>query len=87
MIGFLDAGVAWNGLNPYSKENSFNTQVIRDGSLTVTIQNQREPIVYGYGFGLRGRILGYFIRADWAWGVDDRVVLDPIFYLSLALDI
>jgi isocitrate dehydrogenase len=45
-----------------------------------------EPIVGGYGFGLRSRLLGYFLRADWAWGVDDGEVKPRIFYLSLALD-
>jgi len=49
--------------------------------------NNNEPIVGGYGFGFRTKFLGYFVKADWAWGVVDRVIQKPIFYLSLSLDI
>jgi len=86
IIGFSDIGSAWNGLHPYSEENKFNEQVIVQNPLTITIDSNREPIIYGYGFGLRSRLLGYFMRADWAWGVDDGVVLPSVFYFSLSLD-
>jgi hypothetical protein len=46
----------------------------------------REPIVGGFGFGGRAQVLGYFIRADLAWGVDSGYLLEPIFYLSFSLD-
>lgn len=87
IVGFGDLGTAWTGPDPYSEENAFNTQVINNGPLTYTIKNQREPIVGAYGFGLRSRLLGYFVRADWAWGVDDGVVQDHVFHFSLALDL
>lgn len=86
IIGFGDIGSAWTGPSPYSDQNAFNSQVIKSGNLTIEVKNNRDPVVYGYGFGLRSRILGYFVRADWAWGVDDGIVLDSVFYLSLALD-
>ncbi len=86
IIGFGDIGSAWTGLHPYSENNAFNSRVLETGNLTIEIKNNRDPVVYGYGFGLRSRILGYFMRFDWAWGVDDGVVLDRVFYFSLALD-
>ncbi len=86
IVGFGDVGTAWTGWDPYSTDNSFNTSVIQDGNLLITIENQREPIIYGYGFGLRSRLFGYYIRFDWAWGVDDGVVLPSIKYLSLSMD-
>jgi hypothetical protein len=88
LIGFGDVGSAWTGLHPYSEENEFNRQDITTGggAVTVVIKNNREPIVYGYGIGLRTRLLGYFVRADWAWGVDDGVRQPAVFYLSLNLD-
>lgn len=85
-VGFSDVGTAFTGSNPYSEDNTFNISTIHQAPLTITIQNQREPIIWGYGFGLRSRIWGYFVRADWAWGVDDGVILDNVFYLSLSLD-
>tara|TARA_R110001592_G_scaffold72804_5_gene222489 strand:+ start:1502 stop:4669 length:3168 start_codon:yes stop_codon:yes gene_type:complete len=88
VIGFTDAGMAWDGLDPFGKENRVTKDVIKDGPLTVTVFKDIYPIVGGYGFGIRSTVLGYFLRADWAWGVEDGVSKKrPVFYLSLNLDI
>lgn len=88
VVSFFDVGAAWTGPNPYSDENSFNTiQYSSSGNpIIITLKNQREPIIYGYGWGLRSRLFGYFIRFDWAWGVDDGVRYKAIRYFSLSLD-
>jgi hypothetical protein len=88
IVTFADFGSAWTGPHPFSKENSFFTKEIqRPGSpLRVTLITQRNPIVVGYGTGLRTTLLGYLIRADVAWGIDDGVILPRVFYLSLSLD-
>jgi len=86
IVGFGDIGTAWTGSNPYSDKNALYTQIVRRGPITVTITTQRNPIVEGYGIGLRTRLLGYFLRADWAWGIEDGVVLPNVFYFSLGLD-
>lgn len=86
IVAFGDVGTAWTGSNPYSDKNALYTEVFEQGPITVTITTQKDPIVGGYGFGLRTRLLGYFVRADWAWGVEDRQVLPNVFYLSLSLD-
>ncbi len=88
VIGFFDAGAAWSGWNPYSDANSFNRTIIGNPQYPVIIilENQRQPIVYGYGWGLRARVFGYFVRLDFARGVDDGYKLPKQFYFSLALD-
>ena len=86
LVPFADVGSAWTGPHPYSEENSFNQLTFEQNPITVTIDNNREPIVWGYGFGLRSRVLGYFVRADWAWGVDDGIILPRVFHLSLSMD-
>jgi hypothetical protein len=86
VVGFGDVGSAWTGSNPYSKDNSLYTKVITKYPITVTIDNLIEPVVAGYGFGLRSRLLGYFLRADWAWGVEDGRRGKSIFYFSMGLD-
>ncbi len=86
IVGFGDFGTVWTGPSPYSDENALFTRTIQRGSLKITIREQREPLVGGLGFGARARILGYFIRADYAWGIEDLVIRDPIFYISLSLD-
>jgi hypothetical protein len=88
IIGFGDLGTAWTGNSPYSENNSLNTTVIGNNitPLIITLKTQHNPIVGGYGFGLRSRIFGYFIRIDRAWGVQDGIILKPIWHLSLSLD-
>jgi len=86
VIGFGDIGMAWYDVNPYSEENVLNKNVFPGNPVTLTIYNQKEPIVGGYGFGLRSRLLGYFIRLDFAWGVDDKKIQKGMTYLSLTTD-
>lgn len=86
VVAFGDIGTAWNGPSPWSKENSLYKKVIRQGPMTITVENDIEPVVGGYGLGLRTRFLGYFMRADWAWGVEDMKVQNGLFYFSLSLD-
>lgn len=88
IITFGDVGTAWTGPSPYSDKNSLNTTVIGSAQtpLIITLNTQHNPIVGGYGWGVRSRIFGYFIRVDRAWGVQDGIVLKPITYLSLSLD-
>ncbi len=86
IVAFSDIGTAWTGDSPYSDKNSLYKQTIVSDPFKITIQNQKEPIVYGFGGGLRTRIMGYFVRADLAWGLDDGVINPAVFYLSLGLD-
>ena len=85
-VGFFDAGSAWNGLHPYADENDFNRVTVTQNPITVTIDNNREPILAGTGFGLRSKVLGYWMRADWSWGIDDGRWQDRVFSLSFHLD-
>lgn len=86
VVGFGDLGSAWTGLHPYSDDNFLFTNRIEQSPLNITVKVQKDPIVGGFGFGARTRVLGYFIRADLAWGVEDLVVQPSVFYLSLSLD-
>jgi len=86
IVGFGDIGTAWTGLHPWSNDNFLFTNNIQRPPLNITVKVQKEPVVGGFGFGARTRLLGYFIRGDVAWGVEDGKVLPAIFYLSLSLD-
>ena len=85
-VGFFDIGSAWTGQDPYSDENAFNSTSLDLYPVSVTVDNNREPIIWDFGFGLRSQLLGYFVRADWGWGVDDGILLDRVFQLSLSTD-
>ena len=86
VVGFGDIGTAWTGSSPWSGENAYDTQVYKNGPVTVTLDSNRKPIVAGFGAGLRAQLMGYFVRADWAWGIEDGYILPRIFYLSFSLD-
>ena len=86
LITFGDAGTAWTGPNPWSEENALYTQVIEQGPIKLIVKRQVNPFVGGFGFGVRSSLFGYFIRADWAWGVEDGGTTPMVFYLSLGLD-
>lgn len=86
IVGFGDIGTAWTGLHPFSDENSLNREEIQQGSVLITVQNRREPIVGGFGLGARTKFLGYFIRVDYAWGVENRKINDGFWYISLSMD-
>jgi Tol biopolymer transport system component len=86
LLAFADIGTAWTGPNPYSDENSLYTRYVSSGPLLISVEVQKEPIVGGFGFGARIHLLGYFIRGDVAWGVEDYEINKPVWYLSLSLD-
>ncbi|NLF42930.1 MAG: hypothetical protein GX587_09560, partial [Bacteroidales bacterium] len=88
IITFADLGSAWTGLQPFSKDNSFfTTEIHEPGSpVSITVVTQRNPIVFGFGTGIRTSLLGYMVKADVAWGVDDGVIMPRVFYISLSMD-
>lgn len=87
IIGFADVGTAWNGPNPWDPENAINTRTVPLGSGgQIVLDAQKEPVVVGTGLGVRSRLFGYYVRADWAWGIEDGIVLPGIFYVSLSTD-
>ncbi|MCX6253104.1 MAG: hypothetical protein NTV31_01345, partial [Bacteroidia bacterium] len=86
VVGFGDIGTAWSGISPWSGINGYDIEKITNGPITVTLDSNREPVVAGFGAGLRAQILGYFVRADWAWGIENHYILPKIFYLSFSLD-
>ncbi|NLJ83135.1 MAG: hypothetical protein GX330_08440 [Bacteroidales bacterium] len=87
LVVFGDIGTAWTGLTPYSEGNSLYKQIITSGpSIKITLNKQTEPIVAGFGTGIRFLLLGYFIRLDYAWGIENYKINKGKFYISLNLD-
>lgn len=86
MVGFFDAGTAWEGVNPFNETSPLNTWKDSNNNVSIEVNYFRDPIVYGYGVGIRTLLFGYFIRLDYAWGVETREVQDPRLYFSLGMD-
>ncbi|MCK7541873.1 MAG: hypothetical protein MZV63_68805 [Marinilabiliales bacterium] len=62
------------------------TRSTENGPVVVTLDAMRDPLVMGFGTGARAQLFGYFIRGDFAWGIDNGYLLPMIFYLSFSLD-
>ncbi|NNF32991.1 MAG: hypothetical protein HKN68_02725 [Saprospiraceae bacterium] len=87
LVLFYDAGLAWHGVSPFSERNPLNTQVISSPPvIEVEVDFFRDPLVMGYGAGLRAKLLGYHLKLDYAWGIETRKVTDGIFYFALGTD-
>lgn len=90
ITGFFDAGLAWYGIGPNAEDNPLNTIEVSNPMdnpvITVNARYFRDPLVMGYGFGFRSNLLGYFIKFDYAWGIETGVTQDPRMYLSLGTD-
>jgi outer membrane protein assembly factor BamA len=85
-VGFFDVGSAWTGWTPFSGGNAYEYDIVKQNPITIYVDSNRSPIVYGFGYGLRAQVLGYFMRFDWAYGVEKNVILPRIFYFSLSTD-
>jgi hypothetical protein len=85
---FGEIGTAWTGTTPYSKDNCLYTRWIEDGNIIVKINRQVDPWVQGFGMGLRASLFGYFIRLDYAWGLENMKIhkKNGMLMLSIGLD-
>ena len=91
LVGFFDAGTAWEGLSPFSSNNPLFNQSVPNPtdnpSVIVKLSQYKTPVAVGFGPGLRTSIFGYFIKFDTAWNFDTGVISKkPRYYLSLGLD-
>ena len=85
---FGDIGTAWTGFTPYSPDNCLYTRYIDSGPIHAEVKRQVDPWVGGFGIGARVSILGYFLRFDYAWGVEDYHIENKkgMFMFSLGTD-
>lgn len=86
IVGFADAGTAWQGRSPFDDDNPINTLEIENNSIFVRVNYFRDPIVMGYGVGIRTMIFGYFARVDYAWGYETKTWVKPRFHFALGVD-
>jgi len=85
-VGFYDIGSAWTGNSPFATENEINTVPIESGSFFIRVKNYKNPWLSSYGTGVRTMLLGYYVKFDIAWPVEDYVVQDQRYLVSLGFD-
>ncbi len=86
VVGFFDAGTAWQGLNPFDESSPLNTWTGSNNNVFISVNYFRDPVVFGYGAGIRTLLFGYFVRLDYGWGIETRQRQDPKLYLSVGMD-
>lgn len=86
LIGFFDAGTAWEGINPFNEQSPLNTWTKDGDNVSIKVNYFRDPIIFGYGTGIRTLLFGYLVRLDYAWGVETRVVQSPKLHFSIGMD-
>lgn len=86
LSAFFDLGLAWQGSSPFDTDNPANSVVLQNPAVTLDVNYFRDPLIMGYGWGLRTLLFGYYLKFDYAWGIETREVKEPIYYLSLGLD-
>ncbi|WP_460673288.1 hypothetical protein [Larkinella ripae] len=88
LVAFSDIGTAWAGKGPFSRQNSLNTEVVGGAGdpFQATVTNFKNPFLIGYGAGARTMLFGYYVKFDYAWGIENDVVGKPIAYLTLGYD-
>jgi hypothetical protein len=84
---FYDMGLAWVGKSPFSENNPANYKVIDiPPSIKLKIRYYSDPLIAGFGFGARTSLLGYFIKFDFAWGIETRKIYKPKLFFSVGYD-
>ncbi len=91
LLGFFDFGTAWAGKDPFIPDSPLNTRELPDPPVNaypveVVVHYYRNPFVLGYGFGARLPLFGYFLRLDYARGLETGSWTKPRLYLSLGYD-
>lgn len=86
IIGFYDIGTSWSGKPPFTSGTSVSFNVIEQNPFKARINNYLNPWLYSYGVGLRTVMLGYYMKFDLAWPVENFEVQDPRFLFTLGFD-
>ena len=88
LVQFFDLGTAWNGA--YDKiERPSVRYTLNQGGNQVTVKLKAGgigPFAGGYGFGVRSTVLGYFLRFDAAWEMNNFFKTRPLYYFAMGLD-
>lgn len=90
LTAFYDIGTSWTGKIPIGSNNSAQTRLVPtepSGSpFRAEIKDFVNPWIYSYGVGFRSMMLGYYMKFDLAWPVEDYQVKDPRIFVTLGFD-
>lgn len=85
-IAFYDIGTSWSGEPPFDSQNSVSYKIVKDGTFEAQLKNYLNPWLYSYGVGMRTVMLGYYMKFDVAWPVENFERKDPRLHVTLGFD-
>jgi Tol biopolymer transport system component len=85
-IGFYDVGTSWSGGAPFDENGSVRQREVIGGPFSVQLNEYLNPWLYSYGFGMRSVMLGYYMKFDLAWPVENYKTHDPRLSVTLGFD-
>ncbi len=83
---FYDIGTSWTGQPPINSQNTLRTEQIKQGPFQIDLKQYLNPWLYSYGCGFRTMMLGYYLKFDLAWPVENYKVNDPRLMVSMGFD-
>ena len=91
LTAFYDIGTSWTGALPFNSTTSARTRVVPENQTSgspfrVELNEYLNPWIYSYGFGFRTVMLGYYVKFDLAWPVENYKVQNPRPFVTLGFD-
>jgi hypothetical protein len=87
ITGFFDMGTAWQGKSPYRGDNPINIVTLTNPpTVFVKVKYFRDPLVAGYGVGIRAQVFGTYLRLDYGWGIETRKIQSPMLHIGMGTD-
>lgn len=86
LTAFYDIGSSWTGAVPINATNSVRTREVKQGPFNVDLKEYLNPWLYSYGVGFRTMMLGYYMKFDLAWPVENYTVQNPRLFVTLGFD-
>jgi hypothetical protein len=87
IVGFVDAGTAWHGANPFGPKNPLNTVVLTNPpTVEVIVNYYRNPLIVGYGAGIHALLFGYLVKLDYGWNWETKTSRKPLLHFSMGAD-
>jgi hypothetical protein len=86
LLAFYDIGTSWSGKAPFSGETSVSVDRFKNGPFQVDVNNYLNPWLYSYGVGMRTVFLGYYMKLDVAWPVENYEVQKTRWFVTLGFD-
>ncbi len=82
-LGFVDFGTAFNGINPSDKTNPYNTIVYNQNTYSVSVSANRNPYLFGIGYGVNFMVLGYNFRIEKAFGYEENELKNRMYHICI----